>query len=148
MSPAPMIPMRMVFSLCCLRGGVSLPWCQRAESRSGSPANSDPGGNRSRSDGRSLCRSHSSMNVPAGPRFSSGVAFHLMGPAGRIGERQLPHPGRAPAQPEDLTEFLLTLLQVGDRDPDVPDASHDEPLSGRFVRYYGSSMRTGRPLIG
>jgi hypothetical protein len=75
------------------------------------------------------------------------VAFHLIGPAGRVGEGQLPHPGRAPAQPEDLTEFLLALLQVGDRDPDVPDASHDELLSGRYVHFYGSSMRTGRPLI-
>ena len=75
------------------------------------------------------------------------VAFHRVGPAGRVGERQLPHPGRAPAQPEDLTEFLLALVQVGDRDPDVPDASHDELLSGRFVRFYDSSMRTARPLF-
>jgi hypothetical protein len=59
----------MLLEVRCL----GLSWCQRAEPRSGSPANSDPGGNRSRSDGRSLCRSQSSMRVPAGPRFSSGV---------------------------------------------------------------------------
>jgi len=82
-----------------------------------------------------------------GERAAEGehdVAFHLTGPADRVGEGQLPHPGRAPVQPEDLAEFRLALLQVGDRDPDVPDASHDELPSGRFVRFtvaaYGLSV--------
>ncbi|HUB38243.1 MAG TPA: hypothetical protein VMA72_05275 [Streptosporangiaceae bacterium] len=30
------------------------------------------------------------------------MAFHVVSPATRVGERQLPHPDRAPAQPEDI----------------------------------------------
>src|ERR1700761_7326322 len=120
MFPAPMIPMRMLFSLRCLREVFP---CPGVRGGAGVAERVEP--------------FHLGGEVvdPV-----ADVAFRLTGPAGRVGERQLPHPGRAPAQPEDLTEFLLTLLQVGDRDPDVPDASHDEPLSGRFVRFYGSSM--------
>jgi hypothetical protein len=63
------------------------------------------------------------------------VTFHLIGTAGRIGECQVPYPARAPAQAENLPDFVLTLLQVGHCDPDMPDGSHDDLLSGRFVHF-------------
>jgi hypothetical protein len=52
------------------------------------------------------------------------VAFHVMGSSARVDESQPPHPGRAPAQPEDVAELFLALFQVGDREPDVSDAFH------------------------
>jgi hypothetical protein len=65
MFPAPMIPMRMVFSLCCVR-----------------------------------------------------AVFPALVSEGGVEER-----------------LTGELGPVGDRDPDVPDASHHELLSGRLVRF-------------
>ncbi len=119
-------------------GGVDRGCCQRAESRIGSPANSDSGGNRSRSDGRSLCRSHSSTSVPAGSdcgadaeqQYHHGLRVISAGPAGDLRPR-----GQADCPCQHHPSGTSVLASVGSL-ADTP-APRQGPPSGVLERGAG-----------
>ena len=79
------------------------------------------------------------------------MALHLVEPAGRVGERQLPHPGRAPAQPEDLTEFLLPFSRSGTAIPMCQMlpmmSSYPDDASASTVTISGRSVHLSARLI-
>jgi hypothetical protein len=68
----------------------------------------------------------STANGP--PRRRRGIPPHR--PAARVGERQLPHPGRESAQPEDLSGGLTTTSPTQDEaTAELTDAQKDEPTT-------------------